>query len=535
MKRLGKIRYALCALGVTMLTASCTDNYKEWNTNPTEIPEEMLTGLMKIGNFFPTMQMDIIPTSDVDANEFQRAQNLCGDMHSGYMTPIGTWGESSALHYNLRYDNWNDVAFSVAFTKVLPAWKQIRDHGKDEFPEVYAVAQVLKIAAMHRVTDIYGPLPYLQFGHGGLETPYDSQEEIYKSFFIDLDEAIAELQNYIILNPKSKPLNKYDLIYGGDFAKWLKFANSLKLRLAMRTYYVNGFEVNGKTSQVLAEEAVRDGVITDNAENALLQSGNGISVFHPLKICWSNYADVRMGANMQSIMKGYNDPRLPKFFQESEYGEGDDKFHGAFLGVNVTDKENYLKLSSPNIFAESPVQWMCAAEIYFLRAEGKLHGWNMGGEVEELYNAGITKSFEQWGAVLGDYLSRGEAYKPIGVVPPSGTLGGALLGASSITIAWNESDSEEKKLERIITQKWIAMFPEGQEAWSEYRRTGYPKLFPLYGKNASSGQVDSKVGPRRIPFPSTEYDTNTTEVNKAVNDFLGGTDYGNVKLWWDKK
>ena len=80
------------------------------------------------------------------------------------------------------------------------------------------------------------------------------------------------------------------------------------------------------------------------------------------------------------------------------------------------------------------------------------------------------------------------------------------------------ADTDEKKLERIITQKWIAMFPEGQEAWSEYRRTGYPKLFNLYGTNASSSQVDSS-GPRRIPFPSTEYDTNTTEVDKAVSIF----------------
>ena len=112
----------VCTLGAAMLIASsCTDNYKEWNTDPTEVPEYMLVGLMKIGNFFPAMQMDVIPTSDVDANQFQRAQNLCGDMHSGYMTPIGTWGSNSACHYNLRYDKWNDVAFEVAFTNVMSA------------------------------------------------------------------------------------------------------------------------------------------------------------------------------------------------------------------------------------------------------------------------------------------------------------------------------------------------------------------------------------------------------------------------------
>ena len=134
MKKLSKIKNIVCALGIVTLGVSCTDNYKEWNTNPSEVPEEMLTGLMKIGNFFPTMQLDVIPTSDVDANEYQRAQNLCGDMHSGYMTPIGTWGNSSACSYNLRYDKWNDVAFDVAFTKVMPAWKQIRDNGQEKVP-----------------------------------------------------------------------------------------------------------------------------------------------------------------------------------------------------------------------------------------------------------------------------------------------------------------------------------------------------------------------------------------------------------------
>lgn len=534
MKKLSKIKNIVCALGIVTLGVSCTDNYKEWNTNPSEVPEEMLTGLMKIGNFFPTMQLDVIPTSDVDANEYQRAQNLCGDMHSGYMTPIGTWGNSSACSYNLRYDKWNDVAFDVAFTKVMPAWKQIRDNGQEKFPEAYAVAQILKVMTMHRVTDIYGPLPYLQFGHGGLETPYDSQEDIYKSFFTDLDEAIAELQQYTTNYPGSKPLAKYDLVYGGDFVKWLKFANSLKLRLAMRTCYVDGFEVNGRSSQQLAEEAVAAGVLLENTDNAQLQSANGLSVFRPLKVCWSNYSDVRMGADIESFLKGYNDPRLSKYFQESEYDVNGDKYHGARLSAPqvVSNKDNYAKLSAPNVFAEAPVQWMCAAEVYFLRAEGKLRGWNMDGEVKELYEAGIAKSFEQWGVAMGDYLTRGDDFKPVKFAAPSGTMG-TVNPASTITIAWNERDNEDIKLERIITQKWLAMYPEGQEAWSECRRTGYPKRFTIL-LNQSSGQVDAS-GPRRIPYPSTEYDTNTVEVEKAVSEYLGGTDYGKVKLWWDKK
>lgn len=533
MIKLKQLRNIAGIIGVATLMGACTDNYKDWNTNPADVPEDMLVGLMKIGSFFPAMQIDIIPASDVDANQYQRAQNLCGDMHSGYMAPIGEWGSSSAAHYNLKFDKWNDVAFKVAFTTVMPAWKQIRDKGKDEFPEAYAVAQILKVEAMHRITDIYGPLPYLHFGEGGLETPYDSQEDIYKSFFTDLDEAIAELQNYVSLHPSSKPLKKYDLVYGGDFSKWLKFANSLKLRLAMRTCYVDGFEVKGKTSQQLAEEAVNAGVIEDNGDNALVKSGNGISVFHPLYICWSSYADIRMGADIESIMTGYQDSRLSKYFQPSEFDENESKYHGARIGANIpSGKGNYKGLSCPAIYAETPIQWMCAAEIYLLRAEGAIRGWNMKGNAKDLYEQGITKSFEQWGAPLNEYLSDSES-KPAKFTAVPSTMG-TQNAVSTITIAWDENSGFEEQLERIITQKWIAMYPEGQEAWTEWRRTGYPKLFGLYGNNASSNQVD-KSGPRRLPYPSTEYDTNTAEVNKAVSTWLGGTDYGKVKLWWDKK
>lgn len=93
--------------------------------------------------------------------------------------------------------------------------------------------------------------------------------------------------------------------------------------------------------------------------------------------------------------------------------------------------------------------------------------------------------------------------------------------------------SFEEKLERIITQKWIALYPDGQEAWTEFRRTNYPKIFPVKVNN-SGGTIDTKVQVRRITFPQSEYDNNTEEVSKAVG-LLGGPDTGGTKLWWDKK
>ena len=103
---------------------------------------------------------------------------------------------------------------------------------------------------------------------------------------------------------------------------------------------------------------------------------------------------------------------------------------------------------------------------------------------------------------------------------------------SSITIKWDEAATDEAKLERIITQKWIANFPEGQEAWSEFRRTGYPRLFPVV-QNNSGGTISSTVQVRRLPFSQNEYNTNNAEVQKAIKLLSQPVDNGGTRLWWD--
>ncbi|MEG1188645.1 MAG: RagB/SusD family nutrient uptake outer membrane protein, partial [Bacteroidales bacterium] len=512
------------ALGLTM--GACTDNFKDYNTNPNEATEEMLSyDNLLVGGFVPQMQMDVIPVSDKGANDYQRAQCLTGDIFSGYMAAIGVWnGSSNNSTYNLSFGGWNDAAFSVGFTKVMPAWKQIHDKAEEVTPTTYALAQVLKVATMHRLTDNYGPLPYFNFGHGGLTTPYDSQEEIYKSFFKDLDAAIEVLEDFAIKNPAARPLRKFDLVYGGDYGKWVKFANSLKLRLAMRISYVEP-----ELARRYAEEAVNHsrGVFTQNTDNALLQSANGIIVYNPLKVVWDAYSDTRMGANMESFLKGYGDARLSKYFNASKK---DGEYHGVRTGIVIGDKSKYEPLSTPNIEANKPVQWMVAAEVYFLRAEGALRGWDMGDTAEELYNQGIRTSHAQWDAVLPGAYLKDEASVAASYEDPvaSNHIRTGDNRLSTITIKWNNSDSFEKNLERIITQKWLSVYPDGQEAWSEFRRTGYPKIFPV-AVNNSGGTISTEKQIRRIPFPISEYNNNKAEVRKAVS-LLNGPDNGGTNL-----
>jgi Susd and RagB outer membrane lipoprotein len=175
---------------------------------------------------------------------------------------------------------------------------------------------------------------------------------------------------------------------------------------------------------------------------------------------------------------------------------------------------------------------MTAAEVYFLRAEAALRGWNnAGGTAQSLYEKGVETSFTQWGVSAGlstylnDNTSKAAAYED-----PFNAKNNAA-SPSALTIKWNEGATNEEKLERIITQKWLAIFPEGQEAWSEFRRTGYPRLFPVVVNN-SGGLIDTKIQIRRLPFPQNEYNTNAAEVQSAIS-LLGGPDNGGTRLWWD--
>ncbi|MBL4643225.1 MAG: SusD/RagB family nutrient-binding outer membrane lipoprotein, partial [Flavobacteriaceae bacterium] len=169
-------------------------------------------------------------------------------------------------------------------------------------------------------------------------------------------------------------------------------------------------------------------------------------------------------------------------------------------------------------------------EVYFLKAEAALRGWAGAGTVQANYEMGIMTSFEQHGVSGAAAYIADNTSVPANYVDPVNAANNATA-LSSITVAWSAGATNEEKLERIITQKWIAMFPEGQEAWSEFRRTGYPKIFPVVS-NQSGGTVDTAIQIRRIPFVDSEKSTNAAGVT-AATALLKGPDNGGTRLWWD--
>ncbi len=155
----------------------------------------------------------------------------------------------------------------------------------------------------------------------------------------------------------------------------------------------------------------------------------------------------------------------------------------------------------------------------------------MGGATpQSAYEEGIRLSFNEWGASGANEYMTDEVKTAANYIDPLKSSNN-ISAVSNITIGWKENDSKDKKLERIITQKWIATFPNGQEAWTEFRRTGYPKLFPV-AVNNSSGTVDTDIQIRRLPFAKSEYTLNPQNIQEAIQ-LLGGQDNGGTRLWWD--
>ena len=174
---------------------------------------------------------------------------------------------------------------------------------------------------------------------------------------------------------------------------------------------------------------------------------------------------------------------------------------------------------------------MNASEVCFLRAEGvAVFGWDMGGTAEVFYNNGIKLSMEDYGVADGyeAYISDdtsvpAQFFDPSGQNPWNGTI-------PAVTIKWDDTLDPEAKQQKIITQKWIANWKLGNEAWADYRRTGYPFLIPVaYSGNSD---VDINRGPQRLPYPAAEYTDNLANVQKAVADYLKGPDNWSTKLWW---
>ena len=533
-------KYIVGVLALSLFTAC---DFQKVNTNEFELlPEEGLMDGISIGGPITAMQKCVFPVgTQADgtsvANRYQTAYNLAADCWSGYFGQNNNWGGPNNLNYFLK-DGWVASSYTESYSTVVPLWQDLKGKTETQFPEVFALAQILKISAWHKATDMFGPIPYKEAGKGLITVPYDSQEEVYKAMFKELSDAIEVLTKYAD-NGNSKLLPNADAVYAGDVHKWVVYANSLMLRLAMRVYYADA-----ALSKKYALQAVNHsyGVMKTKDDEAKMERGASLEFKNNLDVLINQYNECRMGSSMLAYLGGYQDPRLPKYFNTSTVSQAVTvgtygKYSGVPTGHDVSSNDAFRDSSRPAITSTTPTYWMRASEVYFLLAEAALHGFAVGGTAESLYEKGIEMSFEENGIAsseVADYMSSG--------LKPSAysfhlTNPGVNVDVPAVTQATTEwSGTDEEKLEKIMIQKWIALYPNGQEAWSEYRRTGYPKLHSVV-TNYSNGEVDSEVGIRRMRFPTNKSTSaeDIANLESARKLLRGGLDKAGTRLWWDNK
>lgn len=519
------IKGSVAVMASAFVLSSCTSEFDKWNTDHQSATEEdMSHDNMNTCAFFSQMQHNVFIVGLDKGGAFQIEDMLTGGLFSGYFSNIKASYDVGSLH-NAHYmlpDAWVNQPFNDTYTNLMQPWLTLKTNSdKNGTAAVTALANVVKVFGMSRICDMYGPLPYTKFGTG-INVAYDSQEAVYNAFFSELDDAIDVLTAYHEASSTAKLLSNFDYVFSGDVESWVKFANTLRLRLALRVAYAN--------ENLAKQEAQKsfDNTLGFLEKSAIHSNGSKYSYLNPFWEVTQSWGDMRMGASLDSYLNGYNDPRASVYFDEAADGGG---IHGVYPGLQIRNQSDYTNATSAmKVESNSTMQWMSAAESFFLRAEAKLR-WDMGSSsVQDLYESGVRASFQERSVSgVDSYLQSDNT--PATFFDNSGN-GRDASALTTITPKWDDNATTEVKLERIITQKYLAIFPDGQEAWSEFRRTGYPKLFTI-DYNASNGVVNTELQIRRLRFPASEYSNNAANVQAAVG-LLGGADNGGTKLWWDK-
>lgn len=456
----------------------------------------------------------------------------------------------------------------------------------DYMPEIKAIYLTLFNYAAIENVDLFGPLTYYdnKGNFDGSSFEYDRVKDIYYQVKADIDAAIecfkyykdhrseaykkqigSTIGNYVMLR------SSYD-IDPSDLSVWIRFANSLKLRMA-----IHMSKVEPATAKQWAEEAVAGGVI-ENTTDEIGLFPSLLGGTHQLAEI-TGWNDIVMGASFINLLQNLDHPYMKYLFTKNSIALEKSKQavsgtsapavtpkgsvyvgmrNGVTPGIDQTADANpyvgysmldrtYFSVCNP------PLYLMKVSEVNFLRAEGALRGWNMGGTAQSFYEQGIRTAYledrnfpiKEYVNYIDDYLNV-DAPKGIAYVDPQG-LTPDMPSVTKIGVKWNEGNSKETKLEKIITQKYIASFPYSYESWVDLRRTGYPKLFPILNTEHSDGTIkpgDPKVQTadnimRRIPWvpddSQTKEDINATGIPALSEDTNNkpATDTQMQRLWWD--
>lgn len=496
-----KIKIFIITIISAIFITGCTDDFVETNTDP---------GAVNV----PTPGALFNPILQNSTRNYQRNINLFADFYAQYWGNIISGFESPRYEY---VNPWLRNKWLEFYTDTLAeANALIRLYGDDPaYSNAMAQLDIWMVGEWLRMLNAYGDLPYFDAGTGTRDLPYNSEQEIYYDLFDRLDASVKALdpgdQAQFAFDPQD------DLIFGGDLEKWKRFGNSLRLRLAMRLA-----NIDPAKAQAEANAAMQLGVMTSNDDVARIPIWRD-GFYDYLHIISNIFINIRVSETFTNYLyseAGFEDPRASRWLA---YDESSPLNGGDFIGVKngfdiVPDDAVQFATMKTEQFEGEYVDFvgdggeillykpiMFYSEVLFLQAEAALRGW-IPGNANDLYQQGIQASMDQVGVDPADAT----AY--IDAVP---TLSG----------------SSEAQLKQLITQKWIANFPNGAEAWADFRRTDYPDItLPLDGVS-SNATVAPETWVKRLRYPDEAFDLDSELMPPAFNTPMSNR--MDARLWWD--
>lgn len=454
----------LCCSAVLM---SCSDFDEEININP-NIPSEA-SGTQLIANaqlYLPGLSSS--PQGEFLSQYLAETQYVGVSLYPEESTSFYRWYQGPLANLQEVLDSEEELSGAEG-----PVSNQI------------ALAKILKAYFYWNITDRWGDVPYSEATKGADDfTPvYDTQKSIYESLFQLLKEADEAIVPGSISN---------DLVYNGNMSKWRKLGNTIRLLMALRLS-----EVNPDWASTEFNAALEAGIMESNDDNLVfkhLADANNSNYWYD-QVIERNREWWALTENIVEDMKPVNDPRLPVYGNPARESE-------EFVGMKYGDTENlgteeYSLLGSDIIAQDAPVYLVTYAQALFAIAEAAEREW-ISEDAETYYNLAVEASIEQW----------------------TGTDAGVTEFLAQPEISFDP----ENGIEQIAKQRWVHLFMNGYEGWSEWRRTGFPGDFV---------QPEGRPVPARLSYPDNEVFNNATNYEDAVQRQFGGEDsiYGNV--WWD--
>lgn len=469
---------------LVLLLTACTDHYQDLNTDPnslTKVPYMALitNAQISIANTYNPILNGVVSWARYNVRDVY----VHGDRYA-----------DTGANTNFGYYNGHLKDLDVAMKLAVAA---------EDYNSV-AVAKILTAYAFHNITDWYGDIPYSEALTGDNKSnpiifpKYDTQASIYADLIVQLKAANA------MIDPQAN-IGTADVWFGGDMMMWKRFANSLLLRIYMRMSYVDPTTAQNGIEEITANVAINP--IINSVENAAFKywMPNDATYRSPY---WMNPVQAAIQENVTAaflvnFMKARNDLERLAVYAEPAINSG--QYVGLPLG---TLGQNTPDLSIMGVAEfrslDSPTRIMRYSEVMFILAEAALNGWNVGITAQDAYEAAIIASFDEYGLDVGGYLSEPDV----------------------------DFNGGRDQRELIGEQKWVALYPDGNQGWAEVRRTGYPVYV------ATTEPVESlfpgKGVIKRMPYPSSEAINNPENFSEAMARQAGIIDekFG-TGVWWD--